>query len=659
MKKGFIKKSALFFSAALLTAFAVAAAEPLPPPIFSLDSGLYPSSVMLRMECEGANRIYYTTNGDSPTVLSEVYDGGIKLEPERAFPPEIQGRSPQEQTPKAITVRAAAADATGALGEVTTKTYFIGGDVLDFCGLPMVNLAAGTKDLWDAEVGIYSNFDYEHNIPAYFQYFNADGTAGPSRGVEIKVSGHGSRSSAKKSLRVYFNKGDTTAGKKLSFDIIPDARANYFDSKHITDFSKLTFRISDWDNSDLRDPLAQRLGSFTRADVAASTPTALFLNGDFWGIYECREQFDEKFVENHYGIDDDNIVFLDRDWTLEPQVTILENGVPFTEKMEYEGPADGNAKGVLGQTHYMTQWLETRDIAERGNIADPEVYASFCERVDIDNFIDYVINYIYAGNDDWPGNNFKLWRVTEEAKDPSVYGADGKWRFMVHDFDIAYENPWHETLYLSALHDGSLNADDEARHPEFATKLLGSLLKNESFRTEFAQRTMAYLSTAMSERNVNRVLDGLVAAREGAKIHDLLRWNLGWGPAEARLEGWKRNIDWLRRFAALRADALKQQYLKILNENYGAGITGTARFAYYTSGAGVLSINGAEVGAERYGDMTFFGGEQFAGIPFTLSAYKDGEPMTIDVAVGGVTETYTGEATLTPEAGAGYTVTVY
>lgn len=657
MKKEFIKKTFLVFFAAALVAFAAAAEEPMQAPTFSSESGVYEKPLMLYLSSDGGT-IYYTTNGDNPTTSSERYSGGIKLEAEMITPREVQHRKPQEKSPRAITIRAAVADGTGKMGEIATKTYFIGNDVFELYGIPMVNLVADTKDLWDPEVGIYKNFDYEHNVPAYFQYFNANGTAGPSRGVEIKVSGHGSRSNPKKSLRVYFNKGDTTNGKTLSYDIIPDARANFYDPTHITDFSKLTFRISDWDGSDIRDPLAQRIGSFTRADVAAGTPTALFLNGEFWGIYTLREQFDQKFVENHYGIDGDNIVFLDRGWTNDPQEITLDNGVTYTDKIEYDGPADDNPEGRLGESYYMKQWFETRDLAENGNIADPEVYAKFCDRVDIDNFIDFVITYIYAGNDDWPGNNFKFWRVTEEAKNPEVYGADGKWRFMIHDFDISYENPWHETLYLSALHDGSWNSTDGARHPEFSTKLLGSLLKNETFRTELAQRTLAYMTTAMSEANINRLINELAAERQGSKLRDMLRWGIGWGPADRKMENWDRSLGWLRQFAVMRPESLRNHYLQILNEAYDAGIPGTARIAYYTSGTGTLSINGAEVSAERFGDMTFFGGEQFAGLPLRLSAYNDGAPMNITILYNGTSTVYSGDVTFTPEAGAGYTIVI-
>ncbi|MCH5186855.1 MAG: CotH kinase family protein [Oscillospiraceae bacterium] len=652
MLKEIIKKSFLVFFSVVLIAIAAAAEETIPLPVFSHESGVYEQPITLQLSSESGT-IYYTTNGDIPTTSSKRYSGSIKLTREMITPREVQGRKSLEDSPKAITIRAAVADAAGEMGEIVTKTYFIGTDALELYGLPMANLVADTNDLWAVGWGIYEHFSYEHNVPGYFQYFNADGTAGPSRGVELKVGGHGSRYKDKKSLRVYFNKGDTSNGKKLKYDLIPASRANFYDPKHITSFAKLDFRISDWDDTDLRDPLAQKIGSFTRADVAASTPMALFLNGEFWGIYNCREHFDERFVDNHYGIDNDYVVFFDRDWTMPAQEITLENGETYVDKIDYTGPADDNAEGVLGESYYMKQWIETRDIAEHGDIADPAVYAEFSSRVDIDNYIDFVITYIYSANPDWPGNNFKFWRVTEEAKDPEVYGADGKWRFMIHDFDIAFGYAPDETLLKNIPRAESQDID---RVPY--VKLFGSLLKNETFRNEFAQRTLAYLSTAMSEANVNRLIDELVSERQGSKLRDLLRWDIGSVPAEEKMENWNQSIDQLRTFAAKRPDILRNHCINILKTYYGAGITGVARMAYYTPGTGTLSINGAEVSPERFGDNVFFSGEQFAGIPLRLSAYNNGEPMNITVISGGVSTVYSGEATFTPEAGAGYTIII-
>lgn len=643
-----MKKFFIILIAAMLNVFGVMAEEPPSAPELSLKSGVYSDALSLTISGEG--KIYYTLNGDNPTSKSTLYTGPITLSEVKEFPRFVQGVRAGEETPKGIVVRAASADAMGNMGPTVTGVYFIGADVKDFYKLPMINLTVDTYDLWDEREGIYSNYFYEHNVPAVFQYITADGGLAAERGVEIKVSGHGSRDSAKKSMRVYFTKGDISDGKYLECDIIPGTRMNFKNPAPVTKFAKLTMRISDWTNTNLRDVLAQRIASYTRADTANSVPAALFLNGEFWGVYECREQYDERYVQYHYGIDNDNIVFLDRDWTLPAQHSVLpDTGTSYTDKMEYSaGPSDNDKDGRLGESYYREQWLYVRSLAEEKDISKDEVYAEFCANVDVDNYIDFIITYIYCANDDWPGNNFKLWRVTEENIDDNVYGADGKWRFMVHDFDIAFEDARHNTLWLSSM---EKLPETEARHPEFATAMLKGLLRNKDFRSEFAQRTMAYLSTAMSEKNINALVDKLTEERSVGKERDLVRWNIGRGSAQEKMDGWLFRMNGYRFFAKERPAILKEQYIQLLNgSEYEAGIKGEANFTFYCNGGGI-SINGAEISPERYAEAAEnFQTVQFAGIPVKITAFDaDGRVGTLKITHNGISETYYGTAEFTPQ----------
>lgn len=625
-------------------------------PSVSLESGFYADGTIL--EINGSGNIFYTLNGDVPTKDSMVYTKPITLQENLISPRSVQGYVAQEQTYKAVVVRAAAIGDDGTSSTVVSRVYFVGNGVLEFYGLPIVNLTIDTYDLWSGGEGIYENYYYEHNVPAVFQYFDEKGALGAEREVEVKVSGHGSRNAAKKSMRVYFNKGDISNGKYIDCNIIPNTRKNYKDSEPVTQFYKLTMRISDWTGTNLRDVLAQKIGGYTRADVANSTPAALFLNGEFWGVYECREQYDERYIGVHYGVDDDDIVYLNRDWTLDAQhIALNETGTVYTEKMEYSsGPKDDNKHGYLGESYYTNQWLYIRSLAEEKDITTPEVYEEFCSLVDIDNYIDYILTYIYAANDDWPGNNFKLWRVTQEKIDPNVYGLDGKWRFMIHDFDIAFEDVNHDTLYLCALQKGE---ETDARHPEFATKMLGSLLKNNEFRSEFSQRLMAYLSTAMSEENINALVDKLEAERKVGKVRDLLRWNLGSGSTENRMNRWLRYMDSFRNYAKERPAVLKNQVVRILNgEPYNAAISGEATMNFRCVNS-YVSISGAEITKERYGEKAeSFSTTQFAGVPIHLEAYDQyGNMAKLTVLHNGITESFVGTAEFVPQNGE-YTINI-
>lgn len=514
-------------------------------PVFNINGGVYENVIEVSLTGEGD--IYYTLNGDVPTTSSNKYTEPFVIEPSTTTPP------------KGTTIRAAVIK-DGETSYISSNTYFVGKGIWDYVGnYPFVNIIATQYDLWDSSNGIYANYNYEHKVPGVFHYITKEGQTEINRTVEMKVSGHGSRSAAKKSLRIYFKKTDPTQSKLLEYDLIP--------GDGVEKYSKVTFRISDWQSTNLRDPLAQRIASNTRVDIAHSVPMVLFLNGEYWGLYECREQYDKDYLEEHYGIDGDNIVFLDRDWTMPIDYTEY-NGVTYVDKLEYsEGPEDDNEDGVLGETYYRTQWAYVKSLVLDNDFASDEVYEEFCSVVDVDNLIDYLFVYIHAGNDDWPGNNMKFWRVTKESIDPEVYGADGKWRFMVHDFDISFENSNHNTLYLCTM-----QKDDNsmARHPRFATDLFEGLFKNESFRNEFAQRSMVYLRTFASGKSIEAMLNELMAEREAGKSADISRWSLG------TLNGWKNNINNVINYAYARPTPLRNQYMEIFNNYYNAGITGVA-----------------------------------------------------------------------------------
>ncbi|MBR5535690.1 MAG: CotH kinase family protein [Clostridia bacterium] len=604
-------RKSLVIMVLIMLLWGISANAELQAPQFSLDGGVYEETIEVSLTGEGD--IYYTLNGDVPTVNSTKYTEPFVIEPSATTPP------------KGTTIRAAVIK-DGETSYVSSNTYFVGEGIWDYVGnYPFVNLIATQYDLWDNQNGIYQNWSYEHKVPGVFHYITTEGVTEVNRTVEMKVSGHGSRSNPKKSLRVYFKKTDPTQSKLLEYDLIP--------SDGVETYSKVTFRISDYSYTNIRDPLAQEIAKHTRCDTASSTPMAVFLNGEYWGLYECREQYDKDYLEEHYGIDGDNIVFLDRDWTLPIDYTEY-NGVTYVDKLEYsEGPEDDNEDGVLGETYYRTQWAYVKSLVLDNDFTSDEVYEEFCSVVDVDNLIDYMFVYIYAGNDDWPGNNMKFWRVTEESVDPSVYGMDGKWRFMVHDFDISFENTNHNTLYLSTM---QKDDNSQARHPKFATDLFEGLFRNATFRNEFAQRSMVYLRTIASGVAINEYVDTLVNDRQAGKQADLTRWNLG------SLQQWINNTGSLRNFGGNRGAQMRSQYTNLFNTYYNAGITGTVLFNVSGDDCTIAGGNVSD-GAEL---------KMLSGIPVTIEAEN-----AYIVAVGdSVAHVNFGELTVTP--GTDYKITI-
>lgn len=580
---------------------------------FSHEGGIYGEEFFLTLD-SGENRIYYTTDGSVPDENSTLYEGAVKIDSKKKSPRTVQGKVAQERWEKGVVIRAIAVNENGEKSNVVTNTYFVSEDVKKLNeNVPIVAITAEPKDLWDRSEGIYTNYENERKISGHVEFFDDNGE-GFKRSLELKVSGHGSRSNPKKSIRLYFTKGDTEGRKNLSYDLIEAADKNFYDAGKVEKYGKVTFRISDWTETDLKDPMAQAIAEFTRADTAASEPAAVFLNGEFWGIYEMREQYDNRYLDYHYdGIDKDDVIFLDRDWTNEGyEYTLSDNGYKGIERITYEEGPDEDEEYYLDQYNYV-QYLML-------NAQDDALYEELEEYVDIDNLIDYLFVYLYTDNIDWPGNNFKFWRTSAERSNGDTYGADGKWRFMVHDFDLAFDNANNNTLEYALK---SNLPESEARHPKFVADVLDGLFKNEKFRNRFAQRSAAYLNIAVSVENMTKITQELIDERDDVKAHDLLRWNNMSGSTEQRLNSWiERTQSKFIGFAQSRNPYFEKMIADFYKKYYNSEIGEKTKFVFETDCENAsVDIDGAVIRKSFYGDdAQKFEAQLYTGIPVTVTA---------------------------------------
>ena len=138
------------------------------------------------------NTIYYTLDGETPTLQSDIYQEPILIE---------------EGLPNRVTVVKAALLQGGKLGKVYTQTYFVGAGVSELFDVMVVSLSADEKDLYDEETGILSNYmekgeEGEWDRPAYVEFYEADGVRMLAQGTGIAVSGNGSRTYDQKSIKL-------------------------------------------------------------------------------------------------------------------------------------------------------------------------------------------------------------------------------------------------------------------------------------------------------------------------------------------------------------------------------------------------------------------------------------------------------------------------
>ncbi len=227
-----------------------------------------------------------------------------------------------------------------------------------------------------------------------------------------------------------------------------DEFINYkiFPEKEIRKFSSLVLRnggYPEFRSTMFRDGFMQTLISEEMdLETQAYRPCIVYVNGEYWGIFNIREKQNEEYLKENNGIDPNNL-------------DILENNMNVVEgdKSHYE---------------HMLDFIRSNDLSIQSN------YDSLKQWMDIDNYLNYQIAQIYFANNDWPANNIKYWRPKTD---------DGKWRWMLFDVDGGFglnANYDFNSIEYATAEDSKL-----WNNSPWSTFLFRNLLKNNEFADEF------------------------------------------------------------------------------------------------------------------------------------------------------------------------------
>lgn len=62
--------------------------------------------------------------------------------------------------------------------------------------------------------------------------------------------------------------------------------------------------------SKMQDVFIQSLVSDRAFTTQSSRPCVLFLNGEYWGLYNLMERYSDNYLEEEFGVDKDNVVVI-------------------------------------------------------------------------------------------------------------------------------------------------------------------------------------------------------------------------------------------------------------------------------------------------------------------------------------------------------------
>ena len=480
-----MRKLLIILLAALLIPTAALAQEGLQ---FSLESGFYDQEIELEILCDDPEaEIYYTLDGTVPTEDSFYYDEPFFLEDRTWEDNDLSARDgvarttylPTENVVKGHVIRAMAIYPNGSQSDVISGTFFVGVDrEAHYADVPVFSLMMNPDDLFDFETGIYvlgkeyvrwhaeqtapyedwqtqGNFslrgkEWERLVTV--QYLTADGSEGFTMDMGMRIKGAVSRASNQKSLRLIAR--EEYGEKQLKYPVFPgNQRAD--GTGPVEKYKSITLRNggNDVESSRLRDPYFQHLAQGLNFMTQASEPCVVFINGEYWGMYNITEEYSDHAIENNFGVDNNNVI-------------IIKNG-----RLE---------EGVESD---LELFEEMYDFISQNDMRDPDNYAKAAGMIDLPAFAQYCAFHLFINNTDglFQNNNWMMWRVRQT--DDTPYG-DGVWRLLMFDTESAADI-WGDGRNFGADNITPAIVDDgfylEGRHMQ---KFFYSLYQNESFRRE-------------------------------------------------------------------------------------------------------------------------------------------------------------------------------
>ncbi|MCX6275634.1 MAG: CotH kinase family protein [Bacteroidetes bacterium] len=461
-------------------------------PLFSLQSGFYPNAQILTLSTNyPGGVIHYTTNGNTPDGTSPIYSGAIVI--------------------NTTTSVRAAVFALGVLSSaVVTNTYLISFD----CKLPVYVLTTDSANLWDYNTGIFvegpnaqsgnphwgANYWMGWEKPVSLEYFDKDKNRAFRFDAGLRVTGGWSRADNQKPLEI--SMGDRFGLGELNYPLLSE-------KPWVNKFNDFVLHTSGNDRgvAHMRDPLMERLLVPTYVDHISFEPCLLFINGQQWGVYYTRENDDDHFIEENYGISKDDIDLLKESY--------------FYTGMEVKKGSD-------------SAFFSMYNYAMNTSPADVNFLSTMNTVLDIQNMVDYFAAETYYPNGDWMGggnNNLKLWRQRS---------TNGKFRYISYDFDFGFG-------LVDGLTGDILSEALAANPHNYQSDLFARLIQNPEYKNYFINRYADLINTIWLPSNVN----ALASAFEDSLRHDMhYQYENGWSGGDTNQ--WKSNVADMLNFATQR-----------------------------------------------------------------------------------------------------------
>lgn len=467
-----------------------------PTPTMSQPPGYHATPISVTLAAPGTGlTIRYTTDGSTPTAASPAYAAPIAI-----------------NTTTVLRARAFSATAGVPPSFVETNTYFINTThtlpILSCSGDDVTTLLNGNGGL--EPIGM-------------LEYFGADGVLRSKAAGEFNEHGQDSWAYGQRGID-YIARDHFGQGAAIEYPI--------FRTKDRDSYQRLIIKAAAGDNYDfgpgqpahIRDMYVQALSQVgdLRLDERSYEPCIMYINGQYWGVYDVREKVDDHdYTRYYYGQDEFNVQFL-KTWG----GTWVEYGGPQAE-------TDWDA---------LVAYIQANDMGVQANFDYVDSQYNW------KSLIDYFVLNSYTVCADWLNWNTGWWR----GMDPD--GNHKKWGYILWDMDATFG---HYTNF-TGIPDQTVNADpcnvENLPNPggQGHTIILQKLVEeNEMVHDWYINRYIDLGNTLFNCNFMLPFLDSLIANITPEMPAQIARWN-------GSLAGWQNNVQVLRAFIEQRCVTIEE-----------------------------------------------------------------------------------------------------
>jgi gliding motility-associated-like protein len=478
------------------TANAAALQEYASTPIFSIPSGYYTTSAQVIITSPDPNiTIYYTTDGSKPDNTSAQYTVPITF----------------TQT---TVLKAVAYSSTANIPPsfIEYNTYFVD----DTHTIPILSISGN-------RVGDLLNGNASLEPEGTIEWFNKNGVLLDKGMGEYDKHGN-----------------DSWAYNQRGFDYVMRDQFGYnyalqdkvFTTKSRDKFQRLIVKAAANDNypssdgAHIRDAYVNHLSQLSdlRLDERSTSSCILYMNGNYWGVYEMREKVDDHdFTDYYYDQDKNNLQYL-KTW-----------GGTWTEYGAPNAQPDWDAFVAFVAANPM-------NIQANYNTAKSEFNTG--------SLIDYFLLNSYVVCADWLNWNTSWWRGMDPAGDKK------KWRYTLWDMDNTFG---HGANYTGIPSTG-VNADpcDPSSLGNTGGQghvpIWNEMLTNNDFFDEYVNRWQDLATTDLSCANMIDVLDSMIAVIEPEMPRQIATWGGNYAT-------WQSNVQDMRDFILARCNTMNNGFL--------------------------------------------------------------------------------------------------